>query len=101
MTQITPQELKARIDSNEDFDLIDLREIYDYEDYSIKDSIHIPLDTVMSNLDKIDNAKPIVFCCNSGKKSRAIIIALSKKMNTDHMVSLKGGVPNYYIEIEA
>ncbi|TXB66981.1 rhodanese-like domain-containing protein [Vicingus serpentipes] len=100
MKQITPQELKAKIDNKEDFELIDVREIYEYEDYNINGK-HIPLGEVMNNLDKIDTSKPVIFCCNSGKKSRAITIAVTKKLNSDNIYSLVGGVTNYYTEIEA
>ena len=101
MNQISSQELKTKIDNNEDIELIDLREIYEYEDYHIKGSKHVPLGEVMNNLDKIDTSKIVIFYCNSGKKSRAIIIALSKKINTDNIFSLEGGITNYYTEIEA
>lgn len=101
MNQITPQELKAKIDNNESLELIDLREIYEFEDYHIEGSMHIPLGEVMNSLDKFDSSKTVVFCCNSGKKSRAILISLSKKVNTDNFFSLIGGVTNYYTEIEA
>jgi rhodanese-related sulfurtransferase len=100
MKQITPQELKAKIDNNEDFELIDVREIYEYEDYNINGK-HIPLGEVMNSLDKIDTSKPVIFCCQSGKKSRAITMAVSKKLNTDNVYSLTGGMTNYYTEIEA
>lgn len=100
MKQITPQELKAKIDSGEDFELIDVREIYEYEDYNINGK-HIPLDNVMNSLDKIDTSKPVIFCCQTGKKSRAITIAVSKKLNSDNIYSLVGGVTNYFEEIEA
>lgn len=100
MKQITPQELKAKIDNNEDFELIDVREIYEYEDYNINGK-HMPLGEVMDNLDKIDTSKQVIFCCQSGKKSRAITIAVSKKLNSDNIYSLIGGVTNYFSEIES
>jgi len=100
MKQITPQELKAKIDSNHTFELIDVREVYQFEEYNINGK-NIPLDEVMNNLDQIDASKPIIFCCQSGKKSRAIAMAVSKKLNTDDIYSLVGGVSNYYEEIEA
>ncbi|MCB9335949.1 MAG: rhodanese-like domain-containing protein [Flavobacteriales bacterium] len=100
LKHITPQELKAKIDQGEDFELIDVREIYEYEDYNINGK-HIPLGEVMNHLDSLDTSKPIVFCCQTGKKSRAITIAVSKKLNSENIYSLVGGVTNYYNEIEA
>lgn len=100
MKQITPQELKAKIDNGDDFQLIDVRESYEYEDYNINGK-NIPLGEVMEHIHSFDTSKPIIFCCQSGKKSRAITIAVSKKLNSDNIYSLIGGITNYYTEIEA
>ena len=53
MNTITAQELKGKIDNNENFQLIDLREDYEFEDFNIG-GINIPLDQVFSSLDKIE-----------------------------------------------
>lgn len=100
MNTITAQELKAKIDNKEDFQLIDIREDYEYDDYNIGGE-NIPLDTVMSSTDKISPSKLVVFCCNSGKRSAAIIHALKRKSNLTELYSLEGGISEYQKEFKA
>lgn len=100
MNTITSQELKTKIDNNEDFQLIDIREDYEFEDYNLGGE-NMPLDTVMSSTDKINTNKMVVFCCNSGKRSAAIIHTLKRKLNLTELYSLKGGISEYYETFEA
>jgi len=94
MNTVTPQELESKIENNDNFQLIDLREDYEFEDFNIG-GINIPLDNVLNSLDQINKDKDVVFICNSGKRSAAIIHALKRKENMDNLFSLKGGVTAY------
>lgn len=98
MTLISPKALKAKIDNKEDFQLIDVRENYQFEEFNIG-GINIPLGQVFSSLDKMDNKSPIVFCCNSGRKSKAIIHTIKRKLNLDNVYNLEGGFIAYTAEI--
>lgn len=100
MNTITAQELKAKIDNKEDIQLIDVREDYEFEDLNIG-GINIPMDEVLCSIDKISKDKPVVLCCKSGKRSKAILLTLHKKHNRTNISSLSGGVIGYYEEIEA
>ncbi len=100
MKFLTAQELKVKFDNNEDFQLIDLREDYEFEDLNVG-GINIPLATVFSSLDKIATDKPVIFICNSGRKSAAVIHTIKRKLNLNNedVYSIKGGVPAYLEEI--
>ena len=98
MNMITPQELKAKFDNNEDFQLIDVRENYEFEDLNIG-GLNIPFSQVFSSLDKIEKDKPVIFCCNTGKRTAAVVHTIKRKLNLEHVFSLKGGVANYMEEI--
>ena len=95
---ITAKELKEKMDTNEDFQLIDVREDYEFEDFNIG-GINIPLDQVFSSLDQIDKDKPVVFCCTTGKKSSAITHTVKRKLNLENVYSLTGGVSSYLEEM--
>jgi rhodanese-related sulfurtransferase len=99
MNIITPQELKQKIDNKDVFQLIDVREDYQFEEYNLG-GINIPLAQVFSNLDKIDKDKPVVFICNSGRKTKAILHTIKRKLNLNHenLFSVKGGLPGYLEE---
>lgn len=99
MNIITSQELKVKIDNNDIFQLIDIREDYQFEEYNIG-GINIPLETVFSSLEKIDRDKPVIFICNTGRKTRAVLHTIKRKLSLDNknLFSLKGGLPAYVEE---
>ena len=100
MNIITPQELKAKFDNKENFQLIDVREVHEFEDFNIG-GINIPLGQVFSSLNKINKDKPVIFVCNTGRKTAAILHTIERKLNLDSnsLFTLKGGVPNYLEEV--
>ena len=95
MNIITAQELKAKIENNDSFQLIDVREDYEYDDANIG-GVNIPLENILGSLDKIDNEKQVIFCCRTGKRSAAIIHTLERKHKLDNLYSLVGGVVGYF-----
>jgi rhodanese-related sulfurtransferase len=97
--RISAQELKNKIENCDDFQLIDLREKYEFDDFNIG-GINIPMDEVLKNIKKLSLTKPIVFYCNEGLKSRALIIVLKRKLNNPQLYSLEGGIIAYYEAFE-
>ena len=100
MNKITAKELKAKFDNNEVFQLIDVREVYEFEDFNLG-GINIPLGQVFNSLDKIDKDKPVIFVCNTGRKTAAILHTIARKLDLENksLYTLEGGVPNYIEEI--
>jgi len=90
MKEITVEELKAKIDNNEDFQLIDVREDFEYETSNI-DGLHIPLADVILEADKIARDRPVIVHCRSGKRS-AQAITLLEREGFDNLSNLKGGI---------
>ena len=97
MSSITPTELKAKIDNKDSFQLVDVREDYEFETFNIG-GINIPLNQVFTSLDCIAKDKPIIFCCNSGKKSKAIVHTVKRKLNITEVFSLQGGLEAFVAE---
>lgn len=94
MKTITAQELKSKLDNGESLQLIDVREDYEYDTYNIG-GVNIPLDNVLTSTEQIDKDKPVIFCCKSGKRSKAITLALTNKLGLDNLYTLSGGVEGY------
>jgi len=90
MKEISVEELKSKIDNNEDFQLIDVRETFEYE-VSNLDGENIPLASVLLEKDKISKDKPVIIHCRSGKRSAQAIMLLEKE-GYDNLSNLVGGI---------
>jgi adenylyltransferase/sulfurtransferase len=98
MKEITVQELKQLKDSKADFQLIDVREEYEFDEANLNGEL-IPVGDVMDNLDKIFRDKKVVVHCRSGKRSAGIIQALESQHGYTNLYNLKGGILAYIDEI--
>ncbi|MDB4925789.1 rhodanese-like domain-containing protein [Mucilaginibacter sp.] len=98
MQEITVQELKEKLDSGEDFQLIDVREDFEYETSNIG-GLLIPLGGIIIEADKISKDKPVVVMCRSGKRSAAAIMQL-EQMGYTNLANLKGGILAWAAEID-
>lgn len=90
MKEISVQELKQKIDNNEDFQLIDVRETFEY-DTSNLEGLNIPLAGILIETDKIATDKPVIVQCRSGKRSAAAIMQLEQQ-GFDNLYNLAGGI---------
>ncbi|MHA4893694.1 rhodanese-like domain-containing protein [Pedobacter sp. PWIIR3] len=91
MKEITVQELKDKIDNNEDFQLIDVRETFEYETSNINGE-NIPLGGILIESDKIATDKPVIVQCRSGKRSAAAIMQLEQQLGLTNLYNLQGGI---------
>lgn len=98
MKEISVQELKEKMDVGEDFQLIDVREDFEYEMSNIGGEL-IPLGGVMIESGKIEKNKPVVIMCRSGKRSAAAIMQLEQHGFKD-LYNLKGGILAWADEID-
>jgi adenylyltransferase/sulfurtransferase len=97
--EITVLELKQLFDSNADFQLIDVREDYEYEIANLGGEL-IPLGTILQNVDKISRTRKVIVHCRSGKRSADAIRALEEKFGFDNLYNLKGGILAYAEQID-
>ncbi len=98
MKEVTVQELKSKIDQNEDFQLIDVRETFEYE-LSNLDGLNIPLSGILLEADKVSKDKPVIIQCRSGKRSAQAVMLLEQQ-GFDNLANLKGGILAWQAEID-
>ncbi|RZK13775.1 MAG: rhodanese-like domain-containing protein, partial [Pedobacter sp.] len=84
MKEISVQELKEKIDNKEDFQLIDVRETFEYE-VSNLDGENIPLGGILIEADKVSKDKPVIVQCRSGKRSAAAVMQLEAQYGYDNL----------------
>lgn len=90
MKECTVAELKSKIDKKENFQLIDVRETFEYDTSNLKGE-NIPLAQVILEKEKISKDRPVVVHCRSGKRS-AQAIKLLEQEGYDNLYNLKGGI---------
>lgn len=98
MKEITVQELQKMKENGEDFQLIDVREDFEYEVSNLGGEL-IPLGGVLIESNKIDKNKPVIVMCRSGRRSAAAIAQLEQKGFTN-LYNLKGGIVAWAEEID-
>ncbi|MFI5162029.1 MAG: rhodanese-like domain-containing protein [Sphingobacteriales bacterium] len=99
MKEKTVQELKEMMDNHEDFQLIDVREDFEYETSNLGGTL-IPLGGILIEADKIARDKPVVVQCRSGKRSAAAIMQLEQQLGYTNLYNLQGGILAWAEEID-
>jgi adenylyltransferase/sulfurtransferase len=100
MTEITATELKARLDSGDDIQIIDVREPNEYQIARIPGSTHIPLGQVINRMSEIDPARETVVHCKMGGRSARAIEALKRAGFEGKLINLKGGITAWSNEVD-
>lgn len=98
MKEITVQELKQMIDNKVDFQLIDVREPFEYEMSNLNGE-NIPLAGVVLEASKISRDKPVVMQCRSGARSAAALMQL-EQLGYTNLSNLKGGILAWAAEFD-
>lgn len=91
MRSISAAELRQKLQENEEFLLIDVREPWEHEDFNIG-GILIPIDTLFDNVEKLERDKPVIIYCQKGIRSQIAIQRLHHKFNFTNLVNLSGGM---------
>ena len=89
---IDVHELKQRIDNpDKTLILLDVRTVSEYQSGHIKDSINIPHDQLILNVNILDQYRnqPIVVFCRSGRRAQLVIETLIEN-KFDQIVDLEG-----------
>lgn len=103
MQEITVQQLKEKIDNNEEVFVLDVRE--PFEQYQSKldyeNSTLIPLGDLSSRLNEIESNKEreVVCLCRSGGRSAKACEMLEKE-GFENVKNLKGGINQWAREID-
>jgi rhodanese-related sulfurtransferase len=99
MKEITVKELKEKMDKGEDFQLIDVREDFEYE-MSNLGGVLIPLGGILIEAEQIAKDKPVIVQCRSGKRSAAAIAQLEQQFGFTNLYNLTGGILAWAEEID-
>jgi rhodanese-related sulfurtransferase len=98
--EITATELKQRLDSGEDIQIIDVREPHEVAIATIPNTTHIPLGQVLDRMSEIDPTRETVVHCKMGGRSAKAIEALKRSGFSGSLLNLKGGITAWSNEVD-
>ena len=98
MNQITPTELRKKMDSSEKFELLDVRELYEHNDFNLGGKL-IPLREIMNHAQEIPSDLPVIVYCKMGIRSQIAIQRLQEKFGFNNLVNLQGGIERWKREV--
>lgn len=97
--EITPAELKKRLDAGEKLVLIDVREPWEYDTCRIEGARLLPMRTIPANLQSLDVEEPVICYCHHGMRSLDVAVWLQKQ-GVESARSLAGGIDKWSAEID-
>ena len=96
--EITPKQLKGRLDSGDDLFILDVREPHEYQICNLQGYL-IPLGDLPKRVSELDSSREIVAHCRSGKRS-AEAVEFLKKAGFRKIWNLKGGILAWSDEVD-
>ena len=101
LIDLSPMELARWLREDHDFQLIDVREAYEFDGGNIGGEL-IPLKKLTASVNLIDKNRPIVFLCKSGKRSaQAVENIATLWASYSNLRHLKGGLLAWREEVDA
>ena len=96
---ISAPELKRKMDTGEPFELIDVREAFEYEIARIDGAKLIPLGEIAERADELHREQPIIVHCHSGQRS-AHAVRLLQQCGFANVYNLEGGIDAWSDQID-
>lgn len=90
--EITPEEVKAKLDQQESFTLLDVRELWEFETAKISGAMLMPMGDVPSRAhQELDPDEEIVVVCHHGVRSMNVTVWL-RQQGFEKVQSMRGGI---------
>jgi rhodanese-related sulfurtransferase len=100
--EISPAELKAKLDAREAVQLLDCREPEEWSLTRLEPAELIPMNTIPANLQRIEgmaDSQQVVVYCHHGVRSLNTVVWL-RRQGVENVVSLTGGIDQWSREID-
>lgn len=79
----------------ENIQVVDVRTSEEFDNFHLPDSIHIPINELEANADKINFSLPVYLLCQSGKRSETALRQLKEQYPESSLFSILGGLNQY------
>lgn len=99
MIYISVNEFDQLLKEKSDFQLVDVREQYEYNICKLN-SVHIPMAEIVSRMNEIDPDKRICVLCKTGKRAEAVANLLETDYDFKNVLVVEGGIMAYAEQID-
>lgn len=89
--EISPQDLKARLDRRQGPLLLDVRQDWETKICRLPDAVHIPIEEIELRVDELNRDDAIVVYCHAGVRSAAVAEYL-RSLGFKDVRNLAGGL---------
>lgn len=96
--EYTTEEVKKRLDNNEDIEIIDVREPQEWAAGRIPQAKHIPLGEIPQRIQELDPKKETILVCRSGNRSGMAAEFLSQQGY--NVINMRGGMLEWTGDVE-
>ncbi|MFQ5519962.1 MAG: rhodanese-like domain-containing protein [Candidatus Methylomirabilia bacterium] len=100
MEQITPQELKARLDRKDQLLLLDVRQGWELQLCRLAGAVHIPIEEIEFRTEELNPEEETVVFCHQGIRSAAVAEYL-RQLGFKKAVNLAGGLDAWARTVDA
>jgi len=97
--EITPADVKARLDQGEKPVLIDVREPWEYALCRIEGAKHVPLGSLAASLETLPDVDEVICYCHRGMRSLDAAAWL-RFHGIERAKSLAGGIERWSLEVD-
>jgi rhodanese-related sulfurtransferase len=96
INEVSPQELKARLDSGDNVIVVDMRQPWEYQNGHIPGATHMFVNEIPGRLDELPKDQDIVFQCWHGNTSlQASAFLIENGWSAERVASLSGGIAGW------
>lgn len=99
MDEITPRELRARLDAREPVVLLDVRDPWEIALCRLENAVHIPMEELEVRVDELDPAQETVVYCHHGIRSAAVAAYL-RSLGFARVRNLAGGLDAWARQVD-
>lgn len=97
--EVTPADMKLRLDRGEKLLLVDVREPWEFEICRIPGAKLIPMGSIPANLQALDADEDVICYCHHGMRSLDVAVWL-RGQGVERAKSLAGGIERWSLEID-
>jgi rhodanese-related sulfurtransferase len=96
---ISPADFLSRRDSEEDWQLLDVREPWEIDIARIEQTINIPMAEVPLRIEELDASQPVAVLCHSGARSARVAQYLVQN-GFDRVANIAGGIDAWSTHVD-